>query len=231
VFDQTDYSPTVTDGALNAPDGAAADFSLDFMHKPILSLALLCAASLLLTPTVRAADAAPASGAAKPAATAAAPANDTVVAKGKGVQITRGQLEQAVQSFKANAAAQGRTIAPEQMAMVEPGLLDRLIQTQLLLSKATDAEKAKAKEEALQHLQEAKTNAPSEEMFNAQLKATGLTMDQLVKNLTEQATAEAVVERELKISVTDADVKKFYNDTNNAANFEQPEMVRASHIL
>jgi parvulin-like peptidyl-prolyl isomerase len=68
-------------------------------------------------------------------------------------------------------------------------------------------------------------------MFNAHLKAMGTTEEQLVKTMAEQSTAEAVVQRELKINITDTDVKKFYNDTNNAAKFEQPEMVRASHIL
>jgi len=49
----------------------------------------------------------------------------------------------------------------------EPGVLDRLIKSQILLSKATDAEKAKAKKDATDGLQQAKTNAPSEEAFNA----------------------------------------------------------------
>ena len=40
-----------------------------------------------------------------------------------------------------------------------------------------------------------------------------------------------VLERELKVNITDADVKKFYDDPTNMSAFEQPEMVRASHIL
>jgi peptidyl-prolyl cis-trans isomerase C len=156
---------------------------------------------------------------------------DTIVAKGKGVEVKRSQLDEAVQSYKANAAARGKTVQPEQTTMIETALLDRLIQTQILISMATDAEKTKAKEDATRNLKEAKTNAPSEEMFNAQLKAMGTTEEQLVKTMAEQGTAEAVVLRELKINITDDDVKKFYNDTNNAAKFEQGEKVRASHIL
>jgi len=191
---------------------------------------LVCTALLVAQPiTAAETDVVPAPG--KPISKSSEVSADAVVAKGKGVEVKRSQLDEAVLSFKSNAAAKGKAIPPEQTAMVETALLDRLIQTQILISKATDAEKAKAKEDATKSLKEAKTDAPSEEMFNAHLKAMGTTEEQLVQTMAEQGTAEAVVLRELKINITDADVKKFYDDTNNAAKFEQPEMVRASHIL
>jgi parvulin-like peptidyl-prolyl isomerase len=46
---------------------------------------------------------------------------------------------------------------------------------------------------------------------------------------TDSATAENVLKRELKVNITDADAQKYYDE--NPARFEQPEMVRASHIL
>ena len=57
----------------------------------------------------------------------------------------------------------------------------------------------------------------------------GATREEVLAKWTESATAEAVLKRELKVNVTDADAKKFYDD--NPARFEEPEMVRASHIL
>jgi peptidyl-prolyl cis-trans isomerase C len=209
------------------PAGALKHFFIIIMRKTTLSIILLCTA-VLLAQSVPAAEKGTAFDLDKPVGKSSP---DTVVAKGKGVEVKRGQLDEAVQSFKANAAAQGRTVPLDQTSMIESAVLDHLIQTQILISKATDAEKTKAKEEATQNLKDAKTNAPSEEMFNAQLKAMGTSEDQLVKTMTDQSTAEAVMLRELKINVTDADVKKFYDDTNNTAKFEQPEMVRASHIL
>src|SRR5258706_7278565 len=56
-----------------------------------------------------------------------------------------------------------------------------------------------------------------------------MTIDELQAKMLEESIAEAVLERELKISVSDDDIKKFYDD--NPSKFEQPEMVRASHIL
>jgi len=192
---------------------------------------MLCAAASFLIQPLAAVETKTPPAAAEPVATSAKQSPDTVIAKGKAVEVNRGQLDAAVSEFKSNASAQGKTVGPEEMAMLESGMLDRLIQTQILLSKATDAEKSKAKAEATERIQEAKTNAPSEEAFNAQLKSMGATLDQLVKTMSEQVAAEAVILRELKIDVTDADIKKFYDDTNNTAKFEEPEMVRASHIL
>jgi len=154
---------------------------------------------------------------------------DQVIAKGKGLEIKRSQLDDALVSVKATAAARNQTIQPEQMAMIEPGVLDRLIQMQLLLSQATADDKAKAKTESAKNFEQIKTNAPSEEMLNRQLKSMGLTQDELKQKLTEEATAQAVLERELKVDVSDADARKFYDE--NPAKFEQPESVRASHIL
>lgn len=202
------------------------------MQKSIFSILLSLAASAVLTSQAAPADtSARTAPASDPAVKSSNQSPNSVIAKGKGVEIKRSQLDDAVLEVKANAAAQGQTVPPEQMAMLEPRVLDRLIQSQILLSKATDADKAKAREEATRNLQQAKTNAPSEEAFNARLKAIGTSQEKIVKNLTEQGTAEAVLLRELKINVTESDAKKFYDDTNNASHFNQPEMVRASHIL
>ena len=49
--------------------------------------------------------------------------------------------------------------------------------------------------------------------------------------MLEQGICEQVLDRELKgkLTITDVAAKKFYEE--NAAGFEQPEKVRASHIL
>ena len=154
---------------------------------------------------------------------------DTIVAKGKGLEIKRSQLDEAVTGLKSSSASRGRPFTPQETLMIEQQVLDRLIQIQLLNAKATPADKALGKETCDKRFQSVKTRAGSEENLNRQLKSLGMSVEQLRTRMLEETTAEAVVERELNIKIGDADIKKFYDE--NPAKFEQPEMVRASHIL
>ncbi|MEY2466300.1 MAG: peptidyl-prolyl cis-trans isomerase, partial [Verrucomicrobiota bacterium] len=154
---------------------------------------------------------------------------NTVVAKGSGVSITRAQLDDALIGIKSSAAASGRSVPPEQMMMLEQQVLQRLIQVALLNAKATAADKAAGKESADKRIAEIKTKAGSEELLTQRLKSVGLTREELNSKLNEEATAEAVLKRELKVSVSDEEAKTYYDE--HAARFEQPEMVRAAHIL
>lgn len=194
----------------------------------LTSLCLVIAAGSL--GVLRAADAPTAAPApASPVLKTAGLFDDPVVAKGNGIEIKRSQVDEEVIRVKAQLAARGQTLPPEHTAMIAPGVLDQLIQVQLLKSKSTDADRAAAKEKALKQLEEAKTQMGSEEALNLRLKAQGLTRDEVIAKWTDVETAKACLTRELKINVSDEDVKKFYDE--NPQHFEEPEMVRASHIL
>ena len=166
---------------------------------------------------------------AKPAVSLSDLFPDTTIVKGKGFEIKRSQLDGAATSIKSSAVARGQTISPDQMQRLEQQILERLIQIQLLMSKATDADKAKGQETSTKRFENVKTRAGTEETLNRQLKSVGMSQEELHNKMIEEATAEAVLERELKVNVTEDEVKKFYDD--NPARFEQPEMVRVSHIL
>src|SRR5207244_3696250 len=103
-----------------------------------------------------------------------------------------------------------------------------------ILSKATDADRTKGKEQFETTIATLKkdnklTDAEFEEKLGTQLRMQGITRDEWQKQETDRATMPVIVEREVKINVTDADVKKFYDE--NPARFEEPEMVRAAHTL
>ena len=160
--------------------------------------------------------------------------SDPVVAKGKGIEIKRSQVDAALIGVKAGLNAQGRAVPPEQMLQFERQVLNDIIGLKILLSKATDADKAKGKELFQKGLDRLKKDRKwTDEEFDQQLanalKIQGITRADWDKQRLEQATAGAVLERELKVNITDQEVKKYYDE--NPAKFEQPEMVRASHIL
>ena len=204
--------------------------------KRTLLLSLAVVAGSLAGWRALAADTAPAATAAAAPAETAKPAPkatdlfaDTVVAKGKGFEIKRGQLDEAMVTFKTGAAAQRRQFTPDQTSALEANMLDFMIRNQLLLAKATPVDKATGKEDANRQFEQFRTQAGSDEAVNRHLKMAGTTKEDLLAKMTDETTARVVLERELKISITDDDVKKFYDE--NPAKFEQPEMVRASHIL
>src|ERR1051326_718716 len=149
---------------------------------------------------------------------------DEVVARGKGLEIRRSQLDARVIELKSLSLARGAPPPPE----LEAQELQRLIGIGLLLAKATDADKTKSQELATKRLETTKSRAGSDEALQRQLKSVGLTEDQYRKQVADETTAETVAEREMKITVSDADVKKFYDE--NPSFFEQPEMVRVQHL-
>jgi parvulin-like peptidyl-prolyl isomerase len=197
-----------------------------FIERTAKSLLLLATAgSLAAWPATAQAASSSADPGSKADAKAADPFPDTVVAKGKGVEIKRSQLDDEVVRVKAPYMLRGVQPPPQLDALV----LNQMIQLELLKSKATPEERAAAAKEADKMMEDAKKNLGSEEALNLQLKARDLTREQLLSKWTDGKVAEAVLTRELKINIPDEDVKKFYED--NPGKFEDPEMVRASHIL
>jgi foldase protein PrsA len=69
----------------------------------------------------------------------------------------------------------------------------------------------------------------SEEAFQRQLTAVGMTMDQLRAKAVQEAVAKAALRRELNVSTTDAEARDYY--TNHPSEFEQPETIHVRHIL
>jgi peptidyl-prolyl cis-trans isomerase C len=197
-------------------------------------LVLICAAAPLAAFAATSAESGQTNAVSKPAADGDGLFANSVVAKGKDVSITRSQLDDEIIRLKAVLAAQGRAPQPEEMAGMEDQVLDSLIGKQLILAKATDADRAKGKDDFEKAIQKIKTNAKItdeqyEQRLNQQLRLLNVTKSDWEKQSAEQATIPIVLTRELGINITDADVKKFYDE--NGAKFEQPDTVRAAHIL
>jgi parvulin-like peptidyl-prolyl isomerase len=154
--------------------------------------------------------------------TNAAAGASPVVARGTGFEIKRGELDEAMATIK-------QTIPPAQIILAQKQVLNQIIDTRLLLAKATDEDKAAGKKTADLQITDAIEKVGSQEAFDQLLKTNGLTEAVVRARRTDDATAQAVLQRELKVSVTDDEVKKYYDA--HTADYEQPEMARISHIL
>lgn len=188
---------------------------------------LLLAASLL---TPRQAPAAqPVQTNTVPATQAATAGTNSIVAKAKGWEITRAQLDNDVAAALAQSEVRGRKVKADQISAVEWQVLEQLINVRLILARATEADKAAGKAAADKRYATARAHAGSEEDFDLQLKFLATTREKLLAKWTEALTANAVLKRELKIVISDQEARKFYDE--NQAQFDNPEKLRIRHIL
>ncbi len=202
-------------------------------HTKKLFTAALGAASLLLLPGSGPARA-QTNAAGRPAEKMADVLGDSIVARGKGVSVKRSQLDAEVISRKTILAMRGQALSPEQTKLLERQVLEDIIGRQLLVGMATDADRAKGKQDFEDSLKKSKEELKiSDDEFNArlnrQLVMQDLTREQWQQQNIERATAATVLDRVMKITITDADAKKYYDD--NPSRFEQAETVRLNHIL
>jgi parvulin-like peptidyl-prolyl isomerase len=195
------------------------------------------AAALFALPRVHGASAnAAATNAPAPTATSTKPTNamtalfgDPVIAKGNGFEIKRSELDEVMVGLKSAAIARGQVIPQARLAQIESQMLSRLIQVQLLFQKATAADKADGVKKAGLQIAALLERAGSQEALDRQLKALGMTPDELRSKVTQETTAQAVLTRELNATATDTEATNFYAD--HPAEFEQPEMVNVRHII
>jgi parvulin-like peptidyl-prolyl isomerase len=150
---------------------------------------------------------------------------DPVIAKGTGWTIKRSALDQLMTGAKAQASANGQSIPPD----LEAHMLNQLITIQLLLQKATDADRAAGQLEADLQFTNILKHYGSADAFARQLKAVGMTTQELRTKAREEAVAKATLKSALKVDATDAEVKAFYTD--HPGDFEEPEKVHLRHIL
>jgi parvulin-like peptidyl-prolyl isomerase len=150
---------------------------------------------------------------------------DPAIAKGKGFEIKRSDLDSVVTGAKANAAASNQQLPPG----FEVGVLNQLVTIQLLLATANAADKAAGQSEADTQYTNLVVHFGSQEAFERQLKMVGMTESVLRTKAAQEATAKAALKRQLNLNVTDAQVTDYYS--NHAAAFEEPEKAHVRHVL
>ncbi len=206
------------------------------MKRPVsptrIALPFLAAAVL---GSVQAQDAPPTT-APEPAAEESAPAaaEATIelkdpVAVVNGENISKAELETAFDQAVGNAGVEASTLSSEEKMAGYRKLLDDLILDKLIKAKATDIEVTDADVKA--ELDKIKASFPSPEVFEQQLTQSGQTEEKVLEMIKQGLPQRKWLEAQIGDGgkVSDEDAKKFYDE--NKTQFEQPETVRASHIL
>jgi peptidyl-prolyl cis-trans isomerase C len=151
------------------------------------------------------------------------------VATVNGDKISREELQKAFDLAVKNSGMDASKLSDDQKLAGYHRFLDDIIIERLLKAKSKGLEATDAEVDA--QIAQIKKNFPDEKTFEEQLKKADLTEAKLreqVKNgLAETKWIKSQIDG--KDAVSDADAEKFYNE--NKAQFEQPETVRASHIL
>jgi len=201
---------------------------MKYLPTPTQIVMAACAVTLSVPAFAQDAPKEPAS---KEAAAPAAPPVELKdpVAVVNGEKISKKDLEEAFDRAVRGAGMDPAVIPAEQKVAGYNRLLDDMIVDRLVKAEAKDIEVTD--EDVAKEIATIKSQFPDEAAFKKQLEQSGQT-DESVKDLIREGMKQNKwIESQIgdKANVSDEDAKKFYDE--NQAQFQQPETVKASHIL
>jgi parvulin-like peptidyl-prolyl isomerase len=156
---------------------------------------------------------------------------DQVVARGNGLTIKESDLDEAFVDHKAAAAALGQRVPGVLDDSLKARILEKMIATRLMLARATPADREEGKKTADRMIAESRQKAGTDASYRRRLLAVGSSPEKYEAEILEQATVQAVIERELgkKQIIADGEVRKYYEEHADA--YKEPEKARVQHIL
>lgn len=152
-----------------------------------------------------------------------------VVARVNGEPIDKWEFDFAVKSVEERA---GGPVPAERRDEILRNVLDQLVTLHVLAQESTARHLDATDADIDAQLGRIKQNYPNEEAFNKDVAARGMTTEQLRAQTRRQILAQKLVQSPDvtgQVQVGDAEVDAFYKQ--NPDRFQQPESVRASHIL
>jgi peptidyl-prolyl cis-trans isomerase C len=151
-----------------------------------------------------------------------------VVARVNGETISKSDFEKALQNIEANA---GGPVPPDQRDRVYRGVLDQMIGFRLLIQETRNRKLAVSDAEIEKRIAQIRSRFPTEEAFTQTLAQQNVTLEQLRTDARNDMLVGNMLQTEVapKVAVTPEQVNDFYQ--KNPQQFQQPERVRASHIL
>ena len=149
--------------------------------------------------------------------------NGSIISKGEFDRVRDYELRRAAQS--------GQQIPEAQMQKIENSILDSLIVGELLYQESKKKGIQVKPETVNEQLAVIKKRFPSEAEFDKALEKNNMTVSKIRADISRDMAIQQLIDQEVdqKVKTTDEESKAFYDA--NPKFFQQPERVKASHIL
>jgi peptidyl-prolyl cis-trans isomerase C len=159
------------------------------------------------------------------------PSSTTVLAKVNGVAITQGERDQTAQEMLSRGRMSQQQSSPDMLPKIEAAALQQLINVELLYQKGQKLKVKDLDKKVDDKLAQMRAQFPSPADFEKALASANLTEKQFKSFTRKNIVIDNLLQKEVlgKISVSEADAKKFYDE--NQDKFKAPEQTRASHVL
>lgn len=154
-----------------------------------------------------------------------------VVAKVNGVVIKKGEFQQVLETAYRRFQQQGQLIDGAMYEQLKKEVLESLISLIVLDEYSRELSLVVDEGTVEKHYQKAVSEYASKRAYHKALNEAGLTDADLRTQIRRTLAAQKVVKEDVspKITVTDEEVKKYYDE--NADAFEHDVQVHAAHIL
>ena len=151
------------------------------------------------------------------------------VAVVEGKEIKAADVESAIATYLQRTGKKPAEVTDAEKLQAARMLVQNLIAQQLVNTRAAKVKVTDADIEA--RYQQFMAQIPDQKKFEEQLKANDMTIPKLKEKLRESMMQQQWIEGQLgnKGDVTETEGKEFFD--SHSTYFEQPEMVRVSHIL
>jgi len=169
-------------------------------------------------------------GGAEPASQAS-PGDPTVAVIVDGTEITNGQIDEEMGRLMQQMGGQ---MSPQQLESMKGVLTQQAtdnVINRVLLEKTIEDEGIKADQDEIdEKMAEISAQFGSEEEMDNRLAMMGMTRETLLSEMGTAIKIEKLLAKKARDSgVTEAQIREYYD--GNPAQFEQPERLKASHIL
>ena len=153
------------------------------------------------------------------------------VAVVNGVTISKDTYDRELDFFVRRAAPGGQQIPDVQMAQMKSEVLESLIDRELLFQESKKKGIQVKSDAVSDQLQKIQQRYPNKEEFKKLLSNMGLTESDVQAQIERGMAIQELLDKEVtgKIKVSDEETKAFYD--KNPQLFQQPEQIKASHIL